>query len=136
MRSVPTCTVVLAQRGTQTMPDITVEDILTQIAKLPPTEQIKLRHLLAQPQQEPQQPSKPPQDRRVPPLPVPDSRREVQWLAAHAREYAGQWVALDGDRLLAHGPQHHDVWAAAEASGVYLPLVTFVEHPDSIYAGF
>ena len=118
------------------MPDITVEDILTQIAKLPPTEQIKLRHLLAQPQQEPQQPSKPPQDRRVPPLPVPDSRREVQWLAAHAREYAGQWVALDGDRLLAHGPQPQAVWAAAEASGVYLPLVTFVENPDSLYAGF
>jgi hypothetical protein len=136
MRIVQTCSLVLAQGGAQTMPDITVEDILTQIAKLPPTEQIRLRHLLAQPQQQPQQPSKPPQDRRVPPMPVPDSRREVQWLAAHAREYAGQWVALDGDRLIAHGPQHHEVWAAAEASGVYLPLVAFVENPDSIYAGF
>ena len=118
------------------MLDITVEDILTQIAKLPPTEQIRLRHLLAQQQQEPQQSSKPPQDRRVPPLPVPDSRREVQWLAAHAREYAGQWVALDGDRLIAHGPHHHEVWAAAEASGVYLPLVTFVDNPDKVYVGF
>ena len=28
------------------------------------------------------------------------------------------------------------VWAAAEASGVYLPLVTFVENPDRVYAGF
>jgi len=118
------------------MLDITVEDILTQIAKLPPTEQSRLRHLLAHQQQEPQPPSKPPQDRRVPPVPAPDSRREVQWLAAHAREYAGQWVALDGDRLLAHGPQPQAVWAAAEASGVYLPLVTFVENPDSLYAGF
>ena len=118
------------------MLDITVEDILTQIAKLSPTEQIRLRHLLEQQQQEPQQPSKPPQDRRVPPIPVPDGRREVQWLATHAREYSGQWVALDGDRLLAHGPHHHEVWAAAEASGVYLPLVTFVENPDRVYAGF
>ena len=118
------------------MPDLTVEDILTQIAHLPPTEQLRLRHLLAQQQQEPQHLSKPPQDWRVPPLPVPDSRREMQWLAAHGRAYAGQWVALDGDRLIAHGPQHHEVWAAAEASGVYLPLVTFVDDPDSIYAGF
>lgn len=30
------------------MSDFTVEDILTQIAKLPSTEQIRLRHLLAQ----------------------------------------------------------------------------------------
>jgi hypothetical protein len=115
------------------MPDCTVEDILTQIAKLPPTEQIRLRHLLAQ---QPQEPPRPPRDQRVPPVPVPDSRRELQWLAAHARAYVGQWVALDGDRLIAHGPHHHEVWAAAEASGVYLPLVTFVEDPDKVYAGF
>src|SRR5215831_325728 len=35
------------------MSDFTVEDILTQIAKLPPPEQIRLRHLLAQQPQEP-----------------------------------------------------------------------------------
>ena len=116
------------------MADITVEDILTQIAKLAPTEQSRLRHLLAQ--QEPPQPPKPPRDRCVQPIPVPDSKREVQWLAAHAHEYAGQWVALDGDKLIAHGLDHREVWAAAEASGVYLPLVTFVENPDNVYAGF
>jgi Family of unknown function (DUF5678) len=126
----------LPREERKTMLDITVEDILAQIAKLPPTEQLRLRYLLEQQQQESQQPTKPPQGRRVPPIPVPDSRSEMQWLAAHGREYAGQWVALDGDRLLAHGPQHQEVWAAAEASGVYLPLVTFVENPDRVYAGF
>ena len=127
-------------RGTReaqnVMSDFTVEDILTQITKLPPTEQIRLRHLLAQQPQEPQEPSRPLRDRRVQPVPVPDSRRELQWLAAHARAYAGQWVALDGDRLIAHGPHHDEVWAAAEAAGVYLPLVTFVEDPDKVSAGF
>jgi len=127
-------------RGTReaqnVMSDFTVEDILTQIAKLPPTEQIRLRHLLTQQPQEPQELPRPPRDRRVQPVPVPDSKRELQWLAAHARAYTGQWVALDGDRLIAHGPHHDEVWAAAEASGVYLPLVTFVEDPDKVYAGF
>jgi hypothetical protein len=118
------------------MIDTTVTDILTQIAKLPQTEQLKLRHLLSQQQQGFQQPSRLPRDRRVPPISVPDSRREMQWLAVHAREYVGQWVALDGDRLLAHGPHHHEVWAAAEAAGAYLPLVTFVENPDNVYGGF
>ena len=115
------------------MSDFTVEDLLTQIAKLPRPEQIRLRHLLAQ---QPQEPPRPLRDRQVQPVSVPDSRRELQWLATHARGYAGQWVALDGDRLIAHGPHHDEVWAAAEASGVYLPLVTFVEDPDKMYAGF
>src|SRR5438874_13045379 len=104
-------TAVVAQGGggaeeQEVMTDITVEDILTQIAKLPLTEQVRLRHLLAQ-----QEPSQPPRDRRVQPMPVSDSKREVQWLAAHAREYAGQWVALDGDKLIAHGPDPREVWA-------------------------
>ena len=50
----------------------------------------------------------------------------MKWLAAHAHEYAGQWVALDGDTLIAHDPDHRQVWAAAEASGAYPPLVTFL----------
>lgn len=35
----------------------------------------------------------------------PDSsrRRELQWIKEHRQEYAGQYVALDGDRLVAYG---------------------------------
>jgi hypothetical protein len=35
-------------------------------------------------------------------VPVVDHVRtaEFEWLRAHAREHAGQWVALDGSRLL------------------------------------
>ena len=40
------------------MADITVEDILTQIAQLPPTEQSRLRHLLEQ-QEPPHYPNHP-----------------------------------------------------------------------------
>lgn len=31
-----------------------------------------------------------------------DRTREYRWLKAHGPAYPGQWVALDGDRLLAH----------------------------------
>jgi uncharacterized protein DUF5678 len=48
----------------------------------------------------------------------------------------GQCVALDGDRLIAHGANADEVFDAAEADGGDLPLVGFVDAPDKIYAGF
>lgn len=30
---------------------------------------------------------------------------EFAWIQAHAYEYPGEWIVLDGDRLLAHGPR-------------------------------
>ena len=41
--------------------------------------------------------------------------REMRWLAEHEAEYAGQWLALDGDRLLSQGTDPHQVRAAARA---------------------
>jgi hypothetical protein len=59
-----------------------------------------------------------------------DCTRELQWLAEHRREYAGQWVALDRDRLLAHGANAREVYEAAHQTGSSLPLVVLVEAPD------
>lgn len=113
------------------MSQITVETILEQVAQLTPSEQARLRRLLEQ-QEQPKKASKPPLDRRVPPRPMPEgAMRALHWVAEHAREYAGQWVAVDGDRLIAHGPDARSVYAAADADGAYLPLVTFVEDPDN-----
>ncbi len=56
-----------------------------------------------------------------------DCTRELRWLAEHRDEYAGQWVALDGDRLLSHGPNAREVYQAARRSGVEIPVVVQVE---------
>lgn len=72
------------------MSEITAENIFSQIVQLPSAERSKLRRLLNQLEQAEQKPAKPPLDKRVPPKPMPDSAREFQWLAEHAREYAGQ----------------------------------------------
>lgn len=45
--------------------------------------------------------------------PVKDRRAEMEWLAKEATPYAGDWVALDGSRLVAHGPTLAAVGEAA-----------------------
>jgi hypothetical protein len=61
--------------------------------------------------------------------------REMRWLAEHEAEYAGQWLALDGDCLLSHGEDPHKVRAEARAMGVESPFVVFAENPDEFFTG-
>ncbi len=56
----------------------------------------------------------------------------MQWLAEHEAEYAGQWLALDGDCLLSHGEDPHKVRAEARAMGVETPFVVFADSDWSI----
>jgi predicted DNA-binding antitoxin AbrB/MazE fold protein len=51
-------------------------------------------------------------------------REEFEWLAKESAAYAGQWVALDGNRLVAYGSELASVSAAARAAGVDRPLLT------------
>lgn len=97
---------------------------MTASMQLPSSERAKLRQIL-------EEQLNSAAEQRLRPIPMPDSTRETEWIAQHKREYAGQWVALDGDRLIAHGTNHDEVWAAAEADGAYLPLCTFIENPDA-----
>ena len=62
---------------------------------------------------------------RNPPLswesapPLDHSSAELEWLANESRPYAGEWVALDGNRLVAHGPKLAAVKTAAEEAGSF-----------------
>ena len=103
----------------------TVEQILDEITALSPQEQERLRKLLngqVKTQKEPL-------GKFVELIPEPDQQGAMRWLAEHGREYEEQWVALDGDRLIAHDPDYWKVSDAAKASGTYLPLITFIEAP-------
>ena|SRR6266545_842629 len=130
------------KRETKIMSSVVFDQLRDQLLRLP-TDVIRTLRAALELEPKDQQklldelPDQEPPDRRVPPIPMPDYKSALQWLADHAREYAGQWVALDGARLIAHGADHHKVFAAAKADGAYLPLIELVEDPDTPpFAGF
>jgi predicted DNA-binding antitoxin AbrB/MazE fold protein len=65
-----------------------------------------------------------------------DSRAELDWLSNESRHYTGEWVALDGNRLVAHGPKLAAVKAAAHAAGVSRPFFASVPDDDLPFGGW
>lgn len=77
-----------------------------------------------------------PRKRRKPPfesriiatdLPVKDYSRQHKRLEEHREEYAGQWVALDGDKLIAADFDGSEVAKKVHKLGINCAYVVFVE---------
>ncbi len=78
-----------------------------------------------------------PLDPKAPPIIPPEEfarkwELERKWVEENGQEYAGRWVALDGDHLLATGSSAREVYAALKAAGISGSLVMRVEHPDDL----
>lgn len=56
-----------------------------------------------------------------------DRSHELAWIIEHGREYQGEWVVLDGDRLIGHGVDPGPLVERARSQGVDRPLVTRIE---------
>jgi uncharacterized protein DUF5678 len=63
------------------------------------------------------------------------NEQERAWIDAHRDEYLGQWVALDGDRLIASGADARTVYEAARAQGVEIPYIDRVEKTVEAFMG-
>jgi Family of unknown function (DUF5678) len=105
------------------------ETLLNQISSLPISEKVKLRALIDDQLKYPAGATN--GVKFVKPIPVPDPEPSMRWMNEHAHEYGGQWVALDGDRLISHGENAEEVFAAADADGAYLPLATYIPPADT-----
>lgn len=69
--------------------------------------------------------------------PVNERREELQWLATESDSYPGEWVALNGPSLVAHGEKLASVSAAARAAGVLEPFFARVPRDKNIpYGGW
>lgn len=62
-------------------------------------------------------------------------QNSLQWLEKNKAAYLGQWVALDGGRLLAAGKDGKQVYAKAVATGVTVPLLQQINAEDDLPFG-
>ena len=60
-------------------------------------------------------------------LPVRDFSREHAWLEKNRDEYDGQYVALDGDKLIAHSADSKEVTGKVKELGLKSVYLVFVE---------
>ncbi|MFN7928566.1 MAG: DUF5678 domain-containing protein [Blastocatellia bacterium] len=110
----------------------TLQEVIQQAVSLPIAEQRTLAEfLLEQARQDAQRTGSPvePPAALIPERPDMVREREREWLRQHWREYLGQWVALEGDRLISSGEDARQVFAAARAAGLSVPFVVHVQDP-------
>ena len=65
-------------------------------------------------------------------VPARDRNREVKWIADNRSTYAGQWVAVEGDRLVAADMDARKVFIAAKGAGIQIPFVVHILPEDSL----
>ncbi len=65
-------------------------------------------------------------------------KQTEKWLRENREKYMGLWVALEGDRLIAHGPDALRVHAEAKAAGIAIPFVEHIVEDDDkpFFAGW
>jgi hypothetical protein len=130
------------------MSHLNLEQIVEAIDALPPDEQEQVRQKLNERKSGRNSPLPPGfETRRLPPTgaQVKGIAREMAWIEQHRDEYAGQWVALDGERLIKAGRSAKEVHDAARAESVpdalivkviprnrlqFADIVTVADNPD------
>ena len=66
------------------------------------------------------------------PDPKRDRVKERIWIERNRAEFAGQWVAVEGDRLVASGTDALKVFTAAKSEGIESPFVVHIIVEDSL----
>jgi hypothetical protein len=65
-------------------------------------------------------------------VPSRDRSKETKWINENRAEYADQWVAVEGDRLIAAGIDPMRVFAAAKEQGIQTPFIVHVLPEDPL----
>ena len=104
---------------------LSVDEILKTIAQLPAAEQERIRRWL--------------EEKRATnggghgsQAHANRSAKSLRWLHENREKYSGQWIALNGDRLMASGPTAKEVYSKAKAEGVEIPFVELVTDQEPV----
>jgi hypothetical protein len=104
----------------------TLEQIIDEARALSPAEKLKLRQVLDRDLERAAQSSE---------SGYRTHEREHAWLDAHRDRYLGQWVAVEGDTLIAHGTNPRQIYLAAREAGIEVPYVVKVEKREEPFTG-
>jgi hypothetical protein len=122
-----------------------LEQAIAAIRALPPEDRRQLQQWLREQEQRDAQEQA--RDATPPTVQLSRSRHEtpeqqverfhkaLNWIDEHRAEYLGQWVALEGDRLIAHGPDALAVDRAARAAGIESPFLEQVREKEGPFCG-
>ncbi|MBO0722596.1 MAG: hypothetical protein J2P41_17365 [Blastocatellia bacterium] len=113
------------------MSNLTYEVVLDQALALSPEDRARLIYQLVAREQSPADArSDTNHDNAVEYLPLKhpnvDWKSPMAWLRINRDKYRGQWVGLDGGRLVANGSKASEVFAAVHAEGMPLPFIAFI----------
>ncbi|HKS08794.1 MAG TPA: DUF5678 domain-containing protein [Pyrinomonadaceae bacterium] len=101
------------------------EQIIKSIEQLPATEQERIRKWLDE-----KGAANGESDRLQ--AQVNRSAQSLRWLDENREKYLGQWVALDGDRLIASGSTAKEVYGKAKDEGIEIPFVELVTDKEPV----
>jgi hypothetical protein len=65
-------------------------------------------------------------------VPSRDRTKEMKWIDENRAAYADQWVAVEGDRLIAAGMDPLKIFAATKAEGIQIPFIVHVLPEDPL----
>jgi hypothetical protein len=107
----------------------TLEQVMEAARALPIEERRLLRQWLEEQEREPEQWRQREEEVRQQ---SERFRRAMRWIDENRAQYMGQWVALDGDRLISHGQDARQVHLDAKAAGIESPFVERVMEEDNL----
>lgn len=59
----------------------------------------------------------------------------MKWLDENRQDFLGQWVCLDGNRLVAHGADALKIYKEAREKGIEVPFVEHIVEEKEAYGG-
>jgi hypothetical protein len=65
-------------------------------------------------------------------VPSRDRSREMKWLEKNRAKYAGQWVVIEGDGLIAVDGPGVNAYEVARAAGIEVPFLIHVPPEDPL----
>ncbi|MEW6209935.1 MAG: DUF5678 domain-containing protein [Acidobacteriota bacterium] len=116
------------------MARITFEQVIEAVRELPIEDQRRLREWL---EEQERKASESREREEAVRQEIEKYRKARRWIEEHRAEYLGQWVAIEGDRLISHGSNAVEVHNEAKAAGIEIPFVVrVIEEKEPFFAGW